>query len=400
MTQARRRKKAVNGTGSVRYDRTRSRWLASLTVGWDDAGKQRRRKKYFTTEDAAREWLAQELEFLGAQRAMGVNAARLPKTTTVGEWIAWWLEHIVPGRVSPTTEQGYHDITRLYVVPLLGKVRLSDLRPADVNAALRALAERGKSPRTQKLARSVLSTALKQAEREGLVLRNVARLADPPRVIESEGRTLTPDQAQRLLRQLESERYGAAFMIALVLGLRRGEVLALRWEDLDLERHTLSVRRSLKQIAGRWVPEETKTRRSRRTLFVPEFILPALARWRELQADECRLAGPEWSEDPAHADLMFTTAFGRPIDGSNFRRYLAQATERAELGSWTPHELRHSAASIMLAEGVPLMVVSETLGHSSVRVTADVYAHLLEPAQRSAADAMTRAFAKNDGSES
>lgn len=386
------KRKAPNGAGSVRYDRSRKRWLATVTTGWDSSGRQRRRKSYHQSEREALDWLHAERSELDAQLARGIDAGKLPTFRTTTDFLAWWLEHALPGNVSATTEQNYRDVVRLYIVPHVGKVPLKELQPAHVSAMLRSLSDAGKAPRTQQLARAVLSKAIKRAESEGLVMRNVARLADAPRQANKEGRTLTQIQARRLLTVLHHERYGAAFIMALMLGLRRGEVLALSWSDIDAERNTVSIRRSLKKVGGAWVPSATKTRTSRRTLFLPAPVIDALVKWSAVQDEERRLAGPEWSTDPLHADLVFTSAFGRPVDGSSFRRWLGAATEKAGLGRWTPHELRHSAASLMLAEGVPLKVVSEALGHSSVRVTGDVYAHVLDPARQGLADVMSRAL--------
>ncbi|MEO6651202.1 MAG: site-specific integrase [Ilumatobacteraceae bacterium] len=149
----------------------------------------------------------------------------------------------------------------------------------------------------------------------------------------------------------------------------------------------------MKRIPGAGlVLEDVKTAGSRRTVYLPDNVGGALRAHRARQAAERLLAGPEWEAKPLGVDLVFRTPFGTAMDPANFRHACYAVTEAAGLGQWSPHELRHSAASLLIAMGVPLKVVSETLGHSSIRVTADVYGHLLEPARQEAAEAMNRAL--------
>jgi integrase len=175
------------------------------------------------------------------------------------------------------------------------------------------------------------------------------------------------------------------------LGLRRDEVLGLSWDDLDLDAKPpmVAVRRQLQRREGRGlVLTELKTAKSRRTLALPARVAEALRRHRAAQAAERLAAGPYW----AGAGLVFTTPIGTAIDPNNFRRHLARVSSKAGLGAWTTHELRHSAGSLLFAMGVPMKVISETLGHSSERVTSEVYVHVQDEHRKIAADAMTRAL--------
>jgi integrase len=251
----------------------------------------------------------------------------------------------------------------------------------------------GLSANTQRLARSVLRRALRHAERDGLVTRNVAALVDGVKVPRPEGRTLTPVEARKLLASIAGHPYAPLVVVLLSLGLRKGEALGLTWEDVDLDAvpATLTVRRALhKDAVGGVYLAEPKTAGSRRTLHVPAAVADTLRAHRVAQSAERLAFGAGWGG--RWPNMVFTSSIGTPLDPDRVNRTVQTMTETAGLGRWTPHELRHSAASLLLAQGVPLKVVSDTLGHSSIRVTADVYAHLLEPAKTEAADAMTAAL--------
>lgn len=239
-------------------------------------------------------------------------------------------------------------------------------------------------------------------------MRNVARIADGVRVPAREGRTLTPVQPRTFLDHVADHRLYAAWAVMLSLGLRRGETLGLSWPDVELDEDPakLTVNRSLKRLPDGLHIDQPKPRLSRRTLYLPAPVAAALRSHRTRQLGERLHAGPEWTALPMGVDLVFRTPFGKAVDPDNFKNvtYRMTAGTRADLddngkpvpgtgiGRGGPHEMRHSAASIVLAMGVPLKVVSETLGHSSIRITSDVYGHLLEPAHQEAAQAAERAM--------
>jgi integrase len=213
-------------------------------------------------------------------------------------------------------------------------------------------------------------------------------LTDGPKQDCTEGRTLTPVQARQLLEAAKGHRLEAAIVLMLSLGLRRGETLGLRWVDVDRERRVLTISQSLKKIGTSVVLGDVKTERSRRRVNLPVEVVDVHAQHELRQREERVASGSDWHE----SGLVFTSTLGGRLDPSNFRRAFDGVCVRAGLAGWHPHELRHSAASIMLAEGVPLEVVSRVLGHASIRVTSDVYAHLLEPQREQAAAAMSSAL--------
>lgn len=380
--------KRGNGEGTIRHDLARDRWEGRLTVAHDETGAPVRRKVTGRT----RAEVVGRLKELRAAADEGRNPAS--RTLTVGRFFDEWITDVLPGSVAPGTEANYRNVVNLYLRPRLGLKRLRTLQARDVTTMLRDLEREGLSPNTRRLARSVLRRALRWAEAEGMVARNVAALADGVKVGTPEGRTLTPDQARAFLDSLEGHRYEAAYAVALALGLRRGEILGLAWSDVDLDASPprLTVRRALKRLDAGLVLEDTKTKQSRRTVHLPAPVAAHLKAHRKRQVAERLAAGDLWEPRPLGADLIFRTPIGTATDPDNFRQITYKVTEAAGLGRWSPHELRHCCASLLLAQGVPLKVVSELLGHSSIRVTADVYSHLLEPAKAEAADAATEAL--------
>jgi integrase len=231
--------------------------------------------------------------------------------------------------------------------------------------------------------RSVLRTALAHAMRAGLLERNVAALAEAPRIRQRERRWLSAAEARRLLDATADDRLHALYVLALTTGMRQGELLALSWDDID--EGTVTVRASLARIDGEWVRLTPKTDRGQRTIVLTAEASAALADHRRRMAAE---RTPDWR----YHGLVFTTARGEPIHGSNLipplRAYLA--SEGLPAITW--HDLRHSAASVMLAAGVPLRVIADILGHSTIRITADLYAHVGPELQRDAAERVSAAL--------
>jgi len=392
MAKSRGRRRS-SGEGAV-YKRQDGRWEAKIDVGSSGTGR-RRKSIYGSTEAEVLKKLRQ------AQRSaeMGV----IPDDRiTVGQWLDRWLQEILPGRVSPATLDNYTTISNTHLKPTIGQKRLSKLTPDDVQRLLRAKEREVRNPgdddaepvlgysvSTIRRIRAVLVQAIKQAERWGLVVRNVAALTDGPKQVRHEGRSLTIEEAKTLLLAASDHRLEAAFCLMLTLGLRRGEVLGLSWTDLDLDSGQLTIRWALPASRkGEGLVLRQPKAGSRRSIMVPRQVVRSLNAHRRRQAAERLRAGETWTD----SGLVFTTEGGAAIDPRNFHRTMSALAEKAGLGHWHPHELRHSAASIMLAQGVPLEVVSEVLGHSSIRMTKDVYGHLIGNQKREAADAMARAI--------
>lgn len=380
------------GEGTITKNEARNRWEGRLTIGYDPTTGRRRRQKF--TGRTRAEVVAKMDD---ARKRLGEGHTPRPQRLTVQQFMDLWLADldVEPRTVSVGTIRNYADVSRLYIVPIIGSKRLDALKAEDVTRMMRVMASDGKSPNTQRLARSVLRRALRYAERDGLVARNVAALADGVRLDAPEGRTLTVDQARALLDAVQGDRMEAAYVTALTTGLRRGELLGLTWGDLDLDgdRPTVTVLRSLKRVPGvGLVVSETKTQGSRRRIHLAPPTVESLKRHRDRMDQEREVVGSAWPERPLDHDLVFRSPIGTAYDPDNFRNQTYTLTKKVLGERWSPHELRHSAASLLIAQGVDLKVIQETLGHSSIRITADVYGHLLDDAGVTAANAMNELF--------
>jgi integrase len=194
----------------------------------------------------------------------------------------------------------------------------------------------------------------------------------------------TPAQARQFLEAVRGDKFEALYTVALALGLRRGEALGLRWEDIDWEKGTLTIRASLQRAEGKLQMLEVKTDRSRRVVKLPKLALQALKSHRTRQLEDRLLAGARWTEH----GLVFPTGIGTPYDPRRLNEDFERALKRGGLPRIRFHDLRHSAATLLLAQGVPVKMISELLGHSTTRMTLDVYAHVLETMKQEAADSM------------
>lgn len=382
-----------NGDGGIWEEKARGRWVGTLTVGFDVDGRQQRRKVTGKT----RADVVKKLDELKRLTADGLSPA--PAELTVARYLDRWLE-VPPRKLRPLTVVNYRNVVRLYIVPTIGQVRLRSLTPEHVDRMVHDLANgnpdanpprKPVSANTQRNARNVLSRALRQAERDSLVPRNVARLSDGVHVPRAEKRSLTVEQARTLLDHVAGTRLEGPITLALSLGLRRGELLGLSWDDLSLDDdvYRLTVRRTIKRLPGvGLVLDEPKNKTSVRTVMLSPQLAAVMRAHRVRQVEERLRAGEVWHDRPLGADLVFRTEDGRAIDPDNFRNRMYRVTVDAGIGRWSPHELRHSAASLLIAQGHDLKRTSELLGHSSIRVTADVYGHLFDEGKAETAAVM------------
>ena len=303
---------------------------------------------------------------------------------TVGQFLDRWLDDVVAPTLAPKTVSSYREIVRVHLVPALGRHELTKLTPQHVQALLREREAAGRSPRTVAYIRAVLRIALNRALKWGLVSRNVAALTDAPRAVRTERRPLTPTQARALLTAAEGDRLEALYRVGLALGLRLGEALGLSWADVDLDAGTLRVRFALQRIGGTLTLKEPKTEKSRRSLTMPASLVAALRAHRVRQLEERLAAGPRWHE----SGLVFTNTIGGPLEPSNVLKALKSRLAAAGLPAQRFHDLRHAAASLLLAQGVPARVVMDILGHSQIATTMDLYSHVMPAAHEDAAALM------------
>jgi integrase len=374
-----------HGEGSIYQRESDGRWVTAIDLGYVN-GKRKRTTIYGRTRREVAEKLAQALR--DQQQGLLVPAKR----QTVGEFLDSWLEARKPA-LRPKTHVSYAGIVAIHLKPAIGHHQLAKLTPQHVQRMLNDKLASGLSPRSVQYLRDVLRNALGQAVRWNLMPRNVAALVEPPRVPQYEMRFLTPEQARRLLDHAKGDRLEALYTVALALGLRQGEALGLRWRDIDFTAGTLRVHKALQRVEGRLQLVDPKTLRSRRTLAMPATVSAALAAHRRRQARERALAGDRWDE----REFVFTTSRGGPLDGRNVTRSFKRLLAAAELPDLRWHDLRHSCASLLLAQGVPYRVIMDVLGHSQISQTMR-YSHVLPELSAEAARSMDRIL--GDSSES
>ena len=287
-------------------------------------------------------------------------------------------------RVRPLTYAGYKVNVEKHLVPTLGKIRLDQLTPLHVQEMINNRLRAGLSPKTVAYVHQVLRTALSTAVRWDIVSRNVAKLVDRPRIDRKPVNPLTPDEARRFLAAIRGHRLEALFSVALGMGLRQGEALGLRWDDIDLTAGTLRVRHQLQRVDGRLVLVPPKTTKSRRTLVLPPLILDALREHEKRQVAEKIWAGSRWAE----TGLVFANRTGRPTQARRVIEQFHSALEDAGIRRIRFHDLRHSCATLLLVQGVSPPVVMEVLGHSEIALTMNAYSHVVPELQYEAAQRM------------
>jgi integrase len=371
-----KKRKRGQGEGSI-YKRKDGRWNAVVNLGHQN-GKLRRKYFYGKTRSEVAEKLAVELHSI--QQGISV----VPERQTVRQFLERWLTDCVKPSVRPATFISYDQQVRVHIAPQLGHIQLTKLSPQQIQSYMNDRLKTELSAKTIKYHLSILRMALGQALKWNLVARNVAMLVDPPRVEKYEVRAITPEQARIFLQAIQGDRLEALFTVALSLGLRRGEALGLRWTDIDFQNRTLRVNQSLQRLEGRLQITELKTKSSRRVLDLPGTLINKLREHRTRQLEEKMLTGPHWQE----TGLVFTSRIGTPVDPRHVKRRLDPLLKKAELPHFRVHDLRHFCASLLLAQGVPLKVVSDILGHSQIGITADLYTHVLPSLRKEAIDLM------------
>jgi len=366
-------KRRANNEGSVHQRASDGRWAASVSIG-DGT------RKHFLGRTAG-DVRAKMVVFQKAQLdGVAVKDERL----SVSAYFTSWLMTARPA-LRPRTWQRYEQLIRCHVIRALGKMRLARLSPRDVQQVYGQMLARGAAPGTVRQLHAVLHRALKQATLWNLAARNVADAVTAPKPRRLEMETLSPEQARQFLEQVQGERLEALFVLALTTGMRQGELLGLRWGDLDLDSGTLRVQRSLQRTKEGFSFAEPKTGRSRRRIELTERAKLALRRHRVTQAEERLQLGPAW-QDPT---LVFTNTVGGPLDGTRLLRgSFYPLLERADLPRIRFHDLRHTAATLLLGQGQHPKIVSEMLGHSNISITLDTYSHVTPTMQKQAAAAM------------
>ncbi|MFF5391162.1 tyrosine-type recombinase/integrase [Streptomyces sp. NPDC013012] len=373
---ATQRKRNPNGAGTI-TQRKDGRFQAAVYVLQPDGTRARKFAygKTWAECDTKRRAL---LDKVASGTPVPTRSAKL------SEWLAHWLESIVRPRRKLSTYDKYEAHVRLYLSPMLGTKRLESLSVPDVRRFLLQL-EKKTTAATAKESHRVLRTALSAACREELIVRNVAKLVEPPRAAVRDLSPWSLDETLDFLAAARRDPLYAAFVLAIAMGLRRGEIVGLRWNDIDLENRVLLVRQQVQRRRGVLYNDETKGRRSR-AIPLPAMCLAPLRRHRMRQKTTYEAAGTEWTT----AGYVFATRTGRPVEPRNVHRSFVRVGEAAGLRPIRLHDARHGCATLLTAAGVAPRVVMEILGHSQISLTMDVYTHVVQDTQREAISHMDR----------
>ncbi|MET9926388.1 MULTISPECIES: site-specific integrase [unclassified Streptomyces] len=369
-------KRRPNGGGTVTR-RKDGRYQGAAYVTNTD-GHRVRKFVYGSTYDEA----AEKLGKLQEQERNGVPVPS--RTWSLGEWLAYWLEHIVRPNREHNTYVKYESKVRLYLVPHLGKKPLVRLTPAQLRSFMAELKRTEVPPAARFEVLRVLRNALNRAVREELLTRNVAELVDMPKVTKKEAKPWNAREAITFLRSARAHRLYAACVLVLVLGLRRSEVLGLRWQDIDFDQRQFTPLKQVQRVKGvGLVLKDLKTESSHAVLPLPEFCARALKERRELQNLERRIVGEGWSQEPGQ-DLIFSSERGGLIDPVGFSRSFNALVKRAGVRRITVRLARHTCGTLLAFLKVHPKVAQAILRHSQISMTMDVYTHVVGDGEREA----------------
>jgi integrase len=344
------------GEGSV-YKRKDGLWVAQYEIG----GK--RRYLYGKTKKAVTDRLREKMTSGMANLDPEAEKMRL------GVFLDRWLPS-VEGTVRRSTFERHEEVVRLHLKPSIGGIGIKDLGPMDVEELYRKKLRAGLSPRTVQIIHATLHKALKQALRWSLVPKNVTELVTPPRYLKKEVRTLSPEEAKRLLRTAKGERFEALYVLAVTTGMRQGELLGLKWGDLDPDKGTLKVRRTVRN--GEVNPPKSAS--SNRSIHLTTGAMQALR---------------EHGERNGKREWVFSTRNGTPVGCANLvNRSWRPLLEKAGLPRIPFHNIRHTCASLLLSQGVHPKLVQELLGHADITTTLNTYSHVIPSLRGETASAM------------
>lgn len=366
----------AKGEGSICYRKDKNLWSISLTVGYDQQGKQKRKLIYARTRE---ELIQKKKDFEASQVGGFVEPAKI----TVGQFIESWLNDAYKSSVRLSTYIRNEGIIRNHVVPAIGRLPLSKLAPLNLQSLYAKKLSEGQSPRSVRNMHFVLHKAFGQAAQWGYIPRNVADMVSLPKPQKQEMKVLTPEQANKLLSEGKRDWYYPLYALALTTGLRQGELLGLQWDDINMENGTVTVRRTLKELNGQLISGEPKSKNARRTISLPDRAIRILREHRKAQLERGLIG----------SKCVFTNHNGGPIRPQNLvRRSFYPLLKSLDLPLVRFHDLRHTHATMLLQENVNPKLVQERLGHSNISLTLDTYSHVLPNMQKQVAEKLDGIF--------
>lgn len=359
-------KRRSKGEGSIFKEKSTDFWCAELTLP-DGKRKRKRSKK----QHVVREWLHEQ------QSAIQTNLLLKDERITLAQYLDRFIDDVAAHTLAPSTLRSYRYLIRDHIKPEIGSIKLVNLRPDHLQTLYSAKLRAGLSPRTVQYIHSVIRRSLNQAVKWSLIYRNPTDAVTPPRPKKQAPKTLSAEQAKFFLESIKDHRWYPIYVLAIMTGMRKGEILGLHWEDVDLEQGTANIKTTLVTVQGRSFLSQPKSKNARRTITLPDTVIGVLK--------EQQLAS-------GNEGLVFTTSTGRPVSQRNLTRHFHLALERLGLPRIRFHDLRHTAATLLLQGNVHPKVVQDMLGHSTVVLTLDTYSHVIPGMQDEAAEEMDKIF--------
>ncbi|MDD4562018.1 MAG: site-specific integrase [Syntrophomonadaceae bacterium] len=402
------KKKRPYGEGSV-FMRKDGTWVGVSRYIDPETGEQ---KKHYVYAKGQKEVAGKKRNFEDElKKGILPNKGKM----TVSEWLDTWLETYAKTRVRQNTFEDYQRLVDAHLKPSIGSNSLKDLRPQQVQKMINDKLASGRirtdshgkkggplAPRTVKYIHIVLHMALEQAVKNSLVIRNVCDAVDKPQKIKHEFMPWSTEQTNMFLTSVKNTSLFPVYMVAWGAGLRRSEILGLEWPDIDVKKGTLTVRRTLVRVKGGYKFGEPKTQKSRRTIPLPEPVIKALKEWkRELAKFEMEWNGQHINVDPKERpkfnplNMVFCNEIGEPLNPDEISRAFKKDLENAKLPNIRFHDLRHGHATMLLELGEDIKLISDRLGHSSIAITGDIYAHVTDKMQREAVNKLEKALNLN-----
>jgi integrase len=379
-------KQRGHGEGSI-YQRKDGRWVASITL------ENRKRKQFY---GKTRKEVQEKLRVALNEQRLGTLATGPQQT--LKQYLEYWLEDVHKPAIRLSSYMQYRGILDKHIFPLLGHIQVQKLTPQQVQSFYARKEKEGLALGTIRTIHAVLHNALSHAVSINLVSRNVSDVVNPPRLVKHERHPLTIEQAQKLLQHVQGYSLEGLITVALATGMRRGELLGLRWQDIHFDTKSLQIQRTISRQRKKGIVEsEPKTSRGRRNIILPPFAIEALKEHRTRQLEVRLKVGSAWEE----SNFVFCNGHGGFLEPSQLHMMFRNLLKEADLPQIRFHDLRHSAATIMLTMGVHPKVVQELLGHSSISLTLDTYSHVLPSMQQEAMDKLNGLFggSKQDGDD-
>ena len=377
--------------GSIRR-RSESSWELTVDLGRDSNGRRRRR---YTNVKGTKSKAQRKLRELVS--ALDQGASLDQSEVSVGDFLSSWLTSYADVNTGPRSAEGYRQKIRLHITPYIGDVRLTKLSPQHVQNLYSQLHDKGLSARSIIHCHRILKGALKRAMKWGLLGWNVCETVDPPKAVRKEMKAMTFEEVQLFLTAAAESPYRVFFFVSTYTGMRRSELLGLRWSSTDLERGTISIHETLQRITGQGLQVlPTKTASARRMIPIPKDVVTVLTGFRIKQQQDCETLGSAWKT----SDLVFRHPDLRPFDPNTLSHAFSDVIKKAGMSGVRLHDLRHTHASLMLKKHVDPKTISARLGHSSVVITLDTYSHLLPGMQEEAIERFSQGMDEARGEDS